>query len=211
MKETLRGYFRGVSPPPTLTDAHPAPALPHPRVRATGAPSQLPRLIQHPCSLRPQSKQSRHLVHTHNPSTTFVKRRWSGPLLGSRLTKRHSQNKEDLELLSVPVTSPLKYPHTIGISPKSPSYSLHPSTLIHGSNCIQKEERAPTSKPWELVNQELKFKTNALSCGDLFFSLFLQFCYTMTYYAILEEPHPRGPLPRGRGGDALECCFPAPI
>lgn len=45
------------------------------------------------------------------------------------------------------------------------SISPHGTLLINCSNPELKEETAQTLKPWELVNQELKFKTNALSCG----------------------------------------------
>lgn len=50
----------------------------------------------------------------------------------------------------------------------------HGTLLINCSNSERKEERAQTLKPWELVNQGLKFKTNALSCWapPLFFFLF---------------------------------------
>jgi hypothetical protein len=92
-----------------------------------------------------------------------------------------------------------RYPQSTGINPKSSSYNPIPSTLqLHGSNYVQKEESAPTSKPWELVNQELKFKTNALSCGGLpaqppfFLSAVLLYHAVpcKTHSCTLAEPHP---------------------
>lgn len=74
---------------------------------------------------------------------------------------------------------PFGYPQTTGNNPKHSLFDFppHGTLLINYSNFEGKEERAQTLKPWELVNQELKFKTNALSCGaPLPFFFFLQFC-----------------------------------
>lgn len=84
-------------------------------------------------------------------------------------------------------------PQTIGINPNSSSYNRIPSTLLlHSPNYVQKEERAPTSKPWELVNQELKFKTNALSCGGLPAQPPLSLCSFVISCRPLQDPllHP---------------------
>jgi hypothetical protein len=62
----------------------------------------------------------------------------------------------------------------------------HSTLLIHSSNTDWREERAPTLKPWELVNQELKLKTNALSCGGP--SFFLLFAVLLNHAIPSETP-----------------------
>lgn len=43
-----------------------------------------------------------------------------------------------------------------------------------------------------------------------FFSVFLKFCYTMTYYAILEEPHPpKGSIAKGAWGGGTRMLLPS--
>lgn len=65
-----------------------------------------------------------------------------------------------------PVSSPPDTPKPLApFQGTVSSISPHGPLLINCSNSERKEERAQTLKPWELVNQELKFKTNALSCA----------------------------------------------
>ena len=69
-------------------------------------------------------------------------------------------------VFSAPITSPPDTPKPLATTQETvSSISPHSTLLINRSNSERKEERAQTLKPWELVNQELKFKTNALSCG----------------------------------------------
>ena len=85
-----------------------------------------------------------------------------------------------------PVSSPPDTPKPLApFQGTVSSISPHGPLLINCSNSERKEERAQTLKPWELVNQELKFKTYALSCPappppppppPRFFSFSLQFC-----------------------------------
>lgn len=74
---------------------------------------------------------------------------------------------------------PSRHPQTTGTNPRNSFFNFPPRhiIIINYSNSERKEERVETLKPWELVNQELQFKTNALSCGaprHVFF--FWQFC-----------------------------------
>lgn len=81
-------------------------------------------------------------------------------------------------VFSGPIASPPDTPKPLAPTQETvSSTSPHGTLLINYSNSERKEERVETLKPWELVNQELKFKTNALSCGaprHVFF--FWQFC-----------------------------------
>ena len=81
-------------------------------------------------------------------------------------------------VFSAPIASPPDTPKPLATTQETvSSISPHSTLLINCSNSERKEERAQTLKPWELVNQELKFKTNALSCGapPHHFFFFLQF------------------------------------
>lgn len=172
---------------PSARQAHPLqpsffpyPALPHsanarpPQLASSWPPPPPPPPMERSTSLKGGGLG---ILHLQNPppwtwATTviFCRGVWGGAAF--------SLQRWEPWVFSVPIASPPDTPKPLATTQETvSSISPHSTLLINCSNSERKEERAQTLKPWELVNQELKFKTNALSCEappSLFF-FFLQF------------------------------------
>lgn len=174
------------------------PTWPGARHSRLPAPASLPSLAQPPSATtapqRPHPPPGRHTP----ASATSTPPPWKDQLLGKEvwafsICKTLRPGLEPLPpsfggaflrqrvepwVFSGPIASPPDTPKPLAPTQETvSSTSPHGTLLINYSNSERKEERLETLKPWELVNQELKFKTNALSCGaprHVFF--FWQFC-----------------------------------
>ena len=94
-------------------------------------------------------------------------------------------------VFSEPIASPPDTPKPLATTQETvSSISPHSTLLINRSNSERKEERAQTLKPWELVNQELKFKTNALSCGAPLHHFFFLFAVPLNHASPSETSTP---------------------
>lgn len=209
MKETLREVISRGRWGQILAGVFPAPHIPHFDARLAlpspqQAPHQSPPLASssarrthpgHPLPIPMERSTSwkrggSGYIPLQNPlpwpqATTII---WGG---GGILTAKGG----DLGFLGAPMP-PLQIPP----KPLAPtqeavfSISPHSTLLINCSNSERKEERAQTLKPWELVNQELKFKTNALSCGAPP-SFFFSFCSFVQLRDPFRDKHSFLPAP----------------